>query len=94
MITQLILNVLLSAVTYFVHGLFFVLPDIDFLSTYQTNITSAFCWFLGLVDFMNPIIPFPVVLSVFSFFVAFYTLLFSFKFISWILRKIPTLGLS
>jgi hypothetical protein len=94
MITTYLLNILLSSVSWLLAGLFAVIPDFNFLGGIQDHLTSAFSFFLGIVNFMNPIIPSSVTLSVLAVYLSFYSFYFGMKFISWILRKIPALGLS
>jgi len=79
---------------WLLHGLFLVIPDFNFLAPVHSQLTSAFSWFLGIINFMNPIIPSSVSLTVLGVYLSFYGFYFGMKFISWILRKIPALGLS
>lgn len=94
MITQLLLLTLFAPTFLLLHGLFAIIPDFNFLSGVQSQMTDAFSWFLGIVEFLNPIIPSGVMLSVIGIYLSFYAFYFGMKFISWILRKIPVIGVS
>jgi len=94
MITQFIILTFFAPTIFLLHGLFAIIPDFNFLAGVQSDITGAFSWFLGIVDFMNPIIPSSVSISVLTAYLGFYSFYFGMKFISWILRKIPVAGMS
>jgi len=94
MITGYILQILLDTMLWIVHGLFLLIPDFNFLTDVQGNLTGAFSWFLGILNFMDPIVPVGVSLTVLGVYFGFYFFHFMMMFISWILRKIPALGLS
>lgn len=95
MIISSLLTLLFSSLAFIVSGIFALIPDFNFLSaSVLNNISSSLSWFLGLVDYMNPVIPKTTVLIVLGFYVTFYSVYIGFKFVSWVLRKIPMLGLS
>jgi hypothetical protein len=93
MITQYAINIFLSSFHYLLSGLFAIIPSFDFLSTIGTHLASGFSFFLGIIDFMNPIIPSTVSLSCLGVYLGYYSFHFGMKFISWVLRKIPVAGM-
>lgn len=94
MITQLVLEALFATVIAMLQGLYSLISDSTLLSAIQDNVTVALQWLYGIANFMNPIIPSSVSISIIGFYFTFYLVYFTFKFISWILRKIPVANLS
>ena len=63
MILEFILSILFTVAYWFIHLLFSIIPNFDFISPVQSSLVGAFSWFLGVVNFMSPIIPSTVVIT-------------------------------
>jgi len=93
MITNLLL-ILIYPILVILKGIYLVLPNFDFLVQLQTPMQDAFAWFYNIAYLLNPIIPYTTLKVVFGTYISYYVLLFSFRGVSWVLRKIPFADLS
>lgn len=94
MITQLLIAAIAFPLLGIIKLLFLLIPDMTFLAGHETAFSNAMTWFYSMLNYINPIIPSSTVLVVFGVVTSYYAFLFGFRFLSWVLRKIPIIGIS
>jgi len=94
MLVELFLLIWVYPSSLIFQGVLSILPTFDFLQNSLAPVADAFVWFFGIMAKLDPIFPYETQLNILTVIIGYYALLFTFKLVSWILRKIPFINLS
>jgi len=93
MITDALIFIL-APLMALVLGLVQQIANLSFLAPVIDGIGIAFTYFFHLMVMLSPIVPYQVQLNCLNVIFGYYVLLFTFRLVSWVMRKIPALGIS
>jgi hypothetical protein len=99
MILEGLIKIISFPVFLFMKGVFAIItnvpnPVLFFYDRNQVAFDSALNWFYSMINFLDPIVPAESVIFALTMGFGFYGLLFVIRMVSFILRKIPLLGIS
>lgn len=93
MITDFFILVLTPLIALF-FGLLSLIVSAPFMTPVFVILTPLLQWVSHIMRILQPLIPFQTQLNLLNIYIGYYVLLWNIRLFSWILRKIPFMGLS